>query len=446
MQISKLFLPEVSQAIESGDLESLRAIFEDLHPSDVAELLAELSPERIAAIVRILRAPGIKVFEQLSLEVQAAVLKHLGRSETVKILEEMPSDDRVDLLKKLPDETVDSLLPLMAQADRDDVRKLLEYGERTAGSLMTTEYASLPAQITVLEALATLRSIAPDRETIYYVYVTDPNRHLLGTVSLRDLVTAKPIQKLEELMQVNPISFTVDTDQEEVAKAVAKYDFLAVPVVDKERRLVGIVTHDDALDVMVEEQTEDVQRMGAIEPVHEPYFRAKFWLLAQKRGLWLALLFVSASFTGTALRFYHSTLEHALTLALFVPLIISSGGNSGSQSVTLITRGLALGDIRGRDILRVMMKEGMMGLVLGLFLGTLGFFRAWMWDSSYAICFSVALALIGVVTAGSLIGATLPLLFKRLGFDPAIMSSPFVATIVDVTGIVIYFSVAQALI
>lgn len=447
MQVSKLFLPEVTEAIEKGDLESLRTVFEDLHPSDIAELVIQLTPERITSIVRMLRFPkGIDVFEQLDLQTQANVLKHLGRTETIKILEELSPDDRVDLLKKLPQQTVDSLLPFMAQAERDDVRNLLPHGENTAGALMTTEYAHIPSHISVSEALALLRTIAPDTETIYYVYVTDPDRKLLGTISLRDLVLAKPNQKIEDIMAQEIISVSVDADQEEVANMFAKYDFLALPVVDQEIRLVGIITYDDALDVVVEEQTEDVHRLGAVEPLEEPYFQARFWSLAKKRGLWLLLLFVGQFFTFSALQYYRTALEQALVLMLFVPLIISSGGNSGSQSVTLITRGLAVGDVRLRDFLRVLLREGGMGILLGFFLCCIGILWArFIWNSDWSICFSVGLSLIGVVAVGSLIGALLPLFFKKLGFDPAIMSSPFVASVVDVIGIVIYFSVAQAL-
>lgn len=446
MQISQLFLPEVSEAIEKGDLQSLRAVFEDLHPSDVAELVKNLSSEKVANVIRLLRFPkGIDVFEQLELNIQADVLKHLGRIETVNILEELSPDDRVDLLKKLPDQTVESLLPFMAQAERDDVRKLLQYGENTAGALMTTEYAHVQAHITVSDALEVLRKIAPDTETIYYIYVTDADRRLLGTISLRELVLAKPAERIEKIMSKDPISVSVDMDQEEVVQKFGKYDFIAVPVVDRDQRLVGIITHDDAFDVAVAEQTEDVQQLGAVMPLELPYFQSNFWQLAYKRGLWLLLLFVSEFFTGTALRHYHETLEQAIALIYFVPLIVSSGGNAGSQSVTLITRAMAVGDVKIRDFLRVVQREAGMGLILGAFLGIIGFLRALMWDSGYQISLSIGISLVGVVLAGSLIGSLLPILFKRMGFDPAIMSSPFVASLLDGLGIVIYFNVAMRL-
>lgn len=447
MQISQLFLPEVMEAIENGDLQALRAVFEDLHPIDVAEVVRNLSSEKVASVIRLLRFPkGIDVFEQLDLQMQADVLKHLGRIETVNILEELDPDDRVDLLKKLPEQTVESLLPFMAQAERDDVRKLLQYGENTAGAIMTTEYAHIQANLSVGQALDVLRKIAPDTETIYYIYITDAERRLLGTISLRELVLANPKEKIDDIMFREPISVPVDMDQEEVVQKIGKYDFLAVPVVDHERRLVGIITHDDIFDVAVQEQTADAQQMGAVVPLEEPYFQSNFWALAKKRGLWLLLLFVSELFTGSALRHYHETLQNAFTLVYFVPLIVSSGGNAGSQSVTLITRALAVGDVTIKDFFRVLRRETGMGLVLGIFLGLIGYFRALMWDSGANISMAVGIALVCVVLTGSLIGSILPLIFKRLGFDPAIMSSPFVASLIDGIGIVIYFNVAMRLI
>ncbi len=448
MQVSKLFLPEVTEAIENGDLPALETLFEDLHPSDIADLVLDLEPERVTEIVRMLRFPrGLEVFEHLELQLQADVLHHLGRTETIKILEELSPDDRVDLLRKLPESTIESLLPAMAQAEREDVRKLLRYEENSAGDMMTTEYAHLPIELTVAEALNQMRVIAPDSETIYYIYITDSGRRLLGTISLKDLVLARPQQTIKEIVSEDPIFVRVDEDQEDVAKALAKYDLLAVPVVDDLNRLVGIVTYDDAMDVVEEEQTEDAHRMGAIEPLEEPYFQSGFWSIAQKRGMWLILLFFGQFLTFWALRHYHAELKQAaVALLLFVPLIISSGGNSGSQSVTLITRGLAVGDVRLRDYSRVLWREAGMGLILGALLGGLGVSWAKLvLEADWVVCVSVGFSLVAVVTAGTLTGSLLPLAFKRLGFDPAIMSSPFVASIVDVVGVVIFFSVAQAL-
>ena len=447
MQIYQLFLPEVNEAIKNGDLESLRAVFEDLHPSDVVELLRTLSSENIASIIRLLRFPkATGVFEQLDLQTQAEALHHLGRSEIVNILEELSPDDRVDLIQRLPEQTVNSLLPFIQKEDRENVRRLLQYRENTAGSVMTTEYAEVPSDITVEKAFSHLRHHSADIETIYYIYVTDQEHCLLGTASIRDLVMADPSEIITNLMTKDPISVPVDMDQEEVFRTFEKYDFLAVPVVDQDMKLVGIITHDDIIDVAVEEQTEDVHRMGAMEPIEAPYLKASFWTMAQKRGFWLLLLFVGQFFTFSALNHFKSTIEQVLVLMLFVPLIISSGGNSGSQSVTLITRAIALGDVKLRDTMRVIRRESGIGILLGIFLCLVGMLWArFIWDSSWNICLAVGISLICVVTFGALVGALLPLIFKHYGFDPAIMSSPFVASIVDVIGIVIYFTVAQTL-
>lgn len=447
MQISQLFLPEVLEAIDSGDLESLRTVFEDLHPSDVAELIENLSSEKVAAVIRLLRFPnGIDVFEQLDVQTQVNVLDHLGRTETINIIEELSADDRVDLIQRLPAEVVDSLFPFIAQAERDEIRRLLQYDEHTAGAVMTTEYAQLPADITVGEALSQLRKIASGSETIYYIYLTDNHRRLIGAVSLRQLVLSRPQVELGQIMSKDPISVPVDMDQEEVLKIFEKYDFLAVPVVDKEMKLVGIVTHDDIIDIAVQEQTEDVHKLGAIEPLTDSYFRSRFWSVVKKRGTWLMLLFFGQFFTFNALSHYEDTLQKAVTLMFFLPLIIASGGNSGSQSVTLITRGLAIGDVRMQDFFKVVQREAAIGFFLGLFLCVVGIvWSRLIWSSSWNICFTVGISLVCVVTLGALIGAILPMVFKRFGYDPAIMSSPFVASIVDVFGIIIYLSLAQYL-
>jgi magnesium transporter len=369
-----------------------------------------------------------------------------------RLIEAMSPDDRVDLLEQLDDAVVDSLLPLVAQAERQDIRLLLSYPEHSAGAVMTSEYASLPADITVGEALSRLRKQAPDSETIYYVYVLDGQRHLLGLVSLRQLILARPTAIVGELMERELIQVHVEADQEEVAQILARYDFLAVPVVDSENRLVGIVTHDDVIDVVVDEATEDVHRLGGVEPLAESYLASPFFTLWRKRVFWLALLFVAELFTVSALKRYERAFEKLPALILFIPLIISCGGNSGSQSTTLITRALALGEIHPADWWRIVSREVLMGLCLGVALGLVGFGRALLVSSADAasvdlsrLATVVALGVTVVVLLGNVLGASLPLLFKRLGLDPAIMSNAFVASLVDVTGIVAYFTIATVL-
>jgi magnesium transporter len=445
--ITTLLLPDIHEILVEGKGEGLREALADLHPADLADLVASLEdPEKVQVFDALSDPQRVATFEHLEEDDQEHLMGLLGRGKVVAILDAMSPDDRADFVKAMPERTAEALLPLLAQAERNDVRRLVSYPEGTAGSIMTTEYAALPGEVTVAEALERLRQVAPERETIYYVYVVRAaDRQLQGVVTLTELVRAKPGLRLEEAMHANPITVVVDADQEAVARTFEHYDFLAMPVVDGEGRLLGIITHDDVLDVVEEESTEDAHRMGAVEPLDVPYLRAGFWSVAYKRGLWLSVLFLGEMFTGTAMRHYESTVGQLLGLVLFIPLIISSGGNSGSQSATLITRSLALGEVDFRDWIRVFRREAAMGVVLGGFLGAIGYCRALLWHTSFAMAAVVAIALVGVVLWGGLVGSLLPLFFKRIGLDPAVTSTPFVASLVDVFGIVIYFKIAQAL-
>ncbi|MDP6112539.1 MAG: magnesium transporter [Planctomycetota bacterium] len=444
--LRNLILPDVKDLIDNGDWHPLVSLVSLLHPSDSAELLGELGTSPLVELIRRLPYPvNVEFFSKLEEFDQIELLEQVGRTAVIQLVENMPPDDRSALLRQLPPATVDAILPYIAQVERNDIRRLLDYEDDTAGAIMTTEYATVSPDMTVGEALQKLRQVAPERETIYIVYVVGEFNRLKGVVSLRDLVTARPDLHISEIMVENVISTSVHTDQEEVAEAVKKYDFLAMPVLDDQGRLVGIVTHDDIVDILEEEYTEDVHRLGAVEPLDMPYFSTGLWGLVRRRGLWLAVLFLGEMFTGTALRFYEGSLEKAIILMAFVPLIISSGGNSGAQSVALITRALGVGEISLKDWVRVFWRESAMGISLGLLLGTMGFFRALMWNFTYMQAACVSIALIGVVTIGTLLGSMLPLFFERIGLDPAVTSSPFVASIVDVMGIVLYFSVAKLL-
>jgi len=302
----------------------------------------------------------------------------------------------------------------------------------------------VPETLTVDEALASVRRIARAgrREAMHAVYVTNEQGALRGVMSLRELLAAAEGTRMSDVAWEEVVSVPATTDRAEVARMTSEYDLVAVPVIDDAGRVIGVVTVDDVIDAIVEEQTEDVQKLGAVQPLEEPYFQAGFWSIARKRGGWLILLFIEEMFTGTALRHYESTLASALALTFFIPLIISSGGNSGSQSATLITRALAVGDVEMRDAVRVFMRELGQGLVLGAFLGAIGFGRALMWGNGPDLAWVVAITLLSVVITGTVVGAMLPLAFTKLGFDPAIASSPFVASLVDVAGIIIYFNVA----
>ncbi len=446
-----LLLPELQEMLLEDDARAMQEFCEVFHPGIVAENLEALP---VADCWRVLSKASwrrrAEVFGFFSRARQMELIATIDKPHLSALLEVMAPDDRVDLLKRMDSAQVELLLPLVAQVERDDIRRLLSYPENSAGALMTTEYASLRENVTARDALAQLRMQAPDRETIYYIYVIDDARHLRGFVSLRTLILARPDTLVADLMNADVISVRVDEDQESVANKIARYDFIAMPVVDDEGRLVGIITHDDVLDVVQQEATEDVHRLGGVVPLTERYLDANFVTLWRKRATWLSFLFLAELFTFTALAHFEEEIGRIVALSLFVPLCISTGGNSGSQAATLITRAVALGQVRLRDWARVMRHELTMGLALGATLGTIGFVRAALTPQSvlgqadrWLLAAVIAQSVAGICLWGTLVGSALPLIFKRIGVDPGIASSPFVATFVDVTGIVIYFSIAR---
>ncbi|MFO0843618.1 MAG: magnesium transporter [Gemmataceae bacterium] len=373
-----LFTPEARLMLDKDDRPAMETFCETLHPATVAEALTDSFP--VEQIWHFLRATSIDhqaaIFAYFPLEMQLQLVEEgAGREQIVHLIEEMSSDDRADLLRRLAAPVRDSLLRLVDEADRKDIAKLIQYPENTAGALMTTDYAWLPGNITVEEALDRLRLQAPDTETIYYVYIVDEQRRLLGVVSLRDLILASRRAVVSDLMETRLVSVRDTDDREHVAHEFAEYDLIAMPVIDADDRLVGIITSDDVVDVVVEEATEDVHRMGAVGPLEEGYLETSFVALWLNRAKWLSLLFFAELFTFSALSYFEDAIASVVVLSLFVPLCISTGGNSGSQAATLITRALALGQIRGRDWARVLRHEIAMGIVLGLTLGVIGFLR-----------------------------------------------------------------------
>jgi magnesium transporter len=453
-----LFGPEVRLLLQENDVAGMKAFCETLHPATVADALAgEFDVEEVW---RFLQTTGIRnqaaIFEYFPIDWQVKMVEGTGRAAMAKLIEQMSHDDRADLLRRLMPRVAEALLRLVDEADRRDIATLTRYAENTAGALMTTDYAWLPASVTVAEALDRLRLQAPDRETIYYVYVLDEQRKLLGVVSLRDLILAPRHAVVRDIMEKEVVTVRVTDDRELVAKEIARFDLLAIPVVNDEGRLVGIVTHDDVIDVVVSEATEDVHRMGGVAPITENYLEANFVTVWWKRATWLAALFLAEMLTFNAMAHFDDALKAVTVLALFVPLCLSVGGNSGSQAATLITRAMALGQVTVGKWFRVLRHELLMGLALGVTLGTIGFLRARfltagdllenpngthadIWNLAYVI----SLAVTAICIWGTLIGSMLPITFKRLGVDPGIASSPFVATFVDVTGIIIYFSIAK---
>jgi magnesium transporter len=526
--VHTLFGPEIRLMLEENDAAAMQVFLESLHPATVAEALTDELP--VEQAWHVLKHTNIRnqaaIFEYFPIDWQVKMVEGVGREHMAHLIEQMSHDDRVDLMRRLLPRVAEGLLRLVDEADRRDIANLVRQDENTAGGLMTTNYAWLPPGLTTAEALDRLRLQAPESETIYYVFVLDEQRRLLGVVSLRDLILAPRHALIRDIMEDQFVAVRAGDDREQVARVMAQYDLLAVPVVDEQNRMVGIITHDDVIDVVVEEATEDVHRMGGVAPLAENYLTANFVTVWRKRAFWLACLFVAELFTFNALSYFDEAINKVVVLALFVPLCISTGGNSGSQAATLITRALALGHVSMGDWARVLRHELCMGLVLGLTLGAIGFVRGSLtpehvrsniskreepfqlrvpagktverlagnrlqfpegtkqesdldqavqiipppgesvqvsdstqgykvydipansemrgapvsrWDLALVVAQAVAV----ICVWGTLVGSMLPLAFKRLGVDPGIASSPFVATFVDVTGIIIYFSIAN---
>ena len=437
-----LILPDLRMMLEENDTAGLAEFCEALHPAVAAEVFEGLDS---GGVWRVLSHCPVErqaeIFEFMSLPQQVALVEVIDREHLSKLVERMAPDDRVDLLSTMNPERVELLLPLIAQAERSDIRKLLSYPEDSAGAIMTTEYASLPENITVREALERLRKQAPDSETIYYIYVLDEGRRVQGFVSLRQLILARPDVKLADIITRDVITVRVDQDREIAAQELARFDFIAIPVVDSQNRLVGIVTHDDVLDVLQEEATEDVQRLGAVEPLEGSYLDTPLLTLTWKRGIWLVLLLFAALATAGVLKGYEKVSAEFDWMILFIPLVLASGGNAGSQSATLVIRMVALGETSSQAAFKVATRELMLASILGGGLALLGFVIALpLVEVQHAAV--VAATVFLVVVMGTVTGAMLPLGFKRMGMDPALMSNPLIAALVDVLGVIIYYNVA----
>jgi magnesium transporter len=437
-----ILIPELRAMLAEGDVAGLREVAAELHPATVAEFTEGLDD---GELWRTLEAATVErqaeIFPYYPLARQVELVKAGDREHLGPLLEHMAPDNRADLLRALDPELVEEILPLVAKAERHDIRMLLSCPEGSAGALMTTEYASLPADVTAGEAIARLRSQAPDSESIYYIYVLDADRRLLGFVSLRDLILARPTALVANLMQRDPISVHVEESRDQVVEKLARFDFIAIPVVDEHDRLVGIVTHDDVLDAVRQEATDEAQRIAAITPLGAGYLEAALVSMTWKRGVWLAILFATAAVTAMVLAKWRST--HAWLVA-FIPLVIASGGNSGNQSATLVITALSTGDCTLGDWPRILRRELVLGILLGGLLAIPGYCLALVYAPTAAAAVVIPLTVLGVVLMGTLVGSTLPLLFRSLGLDPALMSNPFVSAIVDVVGLVLYMGVAFA--
>ncbi len=438
----RFLLPEVIELLQEDPREIPEAL-SDLHPADVGEIINHLPVELIPRFLSVFPIEqAADFFEYTSEPIRLDVMPMMDLATAGALLDAMEPDEQADIVSKLPEELRQSLLQRLTPANQQEALQILQYPENTAGRIMTTEYISVSPNSTVREALEAIKKGLPTRESYHHVYVLEGN-YLKGVLSIRDLLLADENVSVAEVMNPQVITVLPEADQEQAARLLSRYDLLSVPVATEDGRMLGVVTVDDIIDVLVEEQTEDMQKLGAVEPFEYPYFQTSFWEIIRKRAVWLVLLFIAEFLTGYALRHYESALEHAISLVFFIPLIVSSGGNSGSQSSTIITRSLATGDIQFSNILQVLWRESLSGIVMGLLLGAIGFVRAYFWDTGLAVSMIVGFTLLGVVMLGTVLGAILPLILKRVGFDPAVSSAPAIASLVDVCGILLYFNIAR---
>jgi magnesium transporter len=429
----------------AGDTQPVQGFFAAHHPADTANFLGALNTDEICEILRLLRLRDrAEVFGYLPEPLQIDLARCLGRKEFAAIITEMSADERADLFNRLSEEQQEALLPALAQAEREDIRLLSAYEEGTAGAVMTSEYVTLPPDLTAREALDKLRREAPDKETIYTAYVIDAERRLMGVVSLRELILAGPGARVANLMERNVIFGSVGDAREDVARKIATYDLLALPIVNGNDALVGIVTQDDAMDVAEEEATEDFHKVGTVGRLATGLKDAGVSLLYRKRVLWLVVLVFGNIFSGAGIAAFENTIAAHVALVFFLPLLIGSGGNAGSQSATLMVRALATGDIRLADWSRMLGKEalvaGALGLTMAVAVSTIGLVRG-----GPEIAVVVSLTMVLIVLVGSLIGISLPFLLSRFNLDPASASAPLITSIADAAGVLIYFAIATAL-
>ena len=450
--VGALLAPDIIEMLEDNP-DAIAAETEELHAKDLADVAHALPREMVAPFLSALPVErAADVLEYLNEELRSEVLETMSPQQAAELVTEMTPDDRADTLEGLEEETTEDILSEIPAAERAETEKLLSYDPNSAGGLMTTEFVSVSEDTPVDEALAAVRRIARSerREAMNTIYTTDAAGRVKGVMSLRELLAAPEGGKVSDIAWQEVQTVPITSDREEVARLVQEYDLVAVPVVDRNGVIQGVVTVDDVIDALVEEHTEDVQRFGGMEALDMPYTQIGFFSMIGKRAPWLAALFLSEMLTTTAMGHFQGELEKAVVLALFVPLIISSGGNSGSQATSLIIRSLALGEIKLRDWWKIMLRELPSGLMLGTILGLMGIARILIWQqlgiANYPhpnlLALTIGIALVGVVTFGSLAGSMLPFVLQRLGFDPASASAPFVATLVDVTGLSIYFYVA----
>ncbi|MBR6754654.1 MAG: magnesium transporter [Clostridia bacterium] len=445
---TKDFYEKVIELLEKTDYQSLRTLLNESEPYDIALLCEELDEKVLPIVFRLISKDiAAECFSDMDPEIQELLIRRMTDAELKAMLDEMFIDDTVDVIEEMPANIATRILANSDPESRDQINAILNYPKESAGSIMTVEYVRLERNMSVADAFARIRRVGMEKETIYTCYVTDSARTLVGVVTAMDLMLSDPDTLISEIMETNVISATTDEDREDVVKKFSDYDFLALPVVDKENRLVGIVTVDDAIDVALEEATEDVEMMAAITPSDKPYLRVgviETWL---SRIPWLMILMLSATFTSAIMSSYEESLNKLVILTYFIPMLMGTAGNAGGQTSVTIIRALSLGDVETSDIFRIMWKELRVSLLCGIALGVVGFFKAmWLDGADVTVALVVSLTLVATVLLAKVIGCLFPVLIKQLGFDPAVVASPFITTVVDALALVVYFAVATSII
>ena len=434
----------MKELLNTKQYTSLRQTMAEMNDADVATCLEELEEEDMMKVFRIMpKDMAADVFSYLEVDSQQYIIARMSEKDAANIIDNLMADDATDLLEEMPANIVKRILANASAETRRDINHLLRYPEDSAGSIMTVEFVDLKEHMTVEDAIARIRSIGVDSETINICYVTDANRKLLGTVALRYLLIAPLDGVIGEMMHENVIYLNTMMDQEEVARQFKKYDFTAMPVVDNEERLVGIITVDDVVDIMEEEATEDMEKMAAIIPSDKPYLKTSVFETWKKRMPWLLLLMVSATFTGSILTHFEDALSKMAILVAYIPMLMDTGGNAGGQVSVTVIRGLSLNEIEYKDTVRVIWKEFRVALCCGFTLAAANFVKLILLDRlTVSVALVVCLTLVCAVVAAKFVGCTLPILAKRIGFDPAVMASPFITTLVDVISLLVYFAIA----
>ena len=444
---------ELVDLIEHRRFGQIRAMMAEMNEVDIAEVLEELTAEQTLIVYRLLpKGTAADVFSYMESDTQEELLHVLTDRELATVMNGLCMDDAADLLEEMPANVVKRLLRMTSAEDRRNLNQLLKYPDDSAGGVLTTEFVDLKADMTVKSAFRYIRANGVDKETIYTCYVIDANRHLQGVITVKELLLADEDDRVGNLMETNVISATTTDDQESVAHLFAKYDLMALPVVDSEQRLVGIITIDDVVDILQQEATEDMEKMAAITPTDKTYFRTGVWETFKKRIPWLLLLMVSATFTGVIITSFETALAASVALTAFIPMLMDTGGNTGSQASVTVIRGLALGDIEFRDFFRVIWKEIRVAVLCGVVLASAMFAKILLVDQlllgspvtlmeAAVVCITLAVT----VLCAKFVGCSLPLLAKKVGFDPAVMASPFITTIVDAISLLVYFRIAAAL-